>query len=104
MWPSLLSPRFLGQVLGAMRCKANGWTLHSRMETEKLEEFRAILLPIRENKAVEMEIVCHRYEEELEVSGCFTVKMKAMVKYKRLRAEGEGRTIGVVWRCGSQIK
>lgn len=69
--PSLLFPWFLGQVLGAMRCKANGWTLHSRMEMEKLEEFSAILLPIRENKAVEMEIVCHRYEEELQVSGVF---------------------------------
>lgn len=104
MRPSLPLLWFLGQVLGAMRCKANGWTLHSRMETEKLEEFSAILLPIRENKAVEMEIVCHRYEEELKVSECFTVMMKAMRKCKRLWAEGEGRGIGIVWRCGSQIK
>lgn len=29
-------PRFLGQALRAMRCKANGWTLHSRMEMEEL--------------------------------------------------------------------
>lgn len=88
MKPSLLFPWFLGQVLGAMRCKANGWTLHSRMEMEKLEEFSAILLPIRENKTVEMEIVCHKYEEELEVPVCFTVMMKAMLKCKRLWAEG----------------
>lgn len=54
-----------------MRCKANGWTLHSRMETEKLEEFGGNLLPIREGKAVEMGIVCHRYEGEL-LSVCFT--------------------------------
>lgn len=71
---------------------------------EKLEEFSAILLPIRENKAAAMEIVCHRYEEGLKVSVCFTVTMKAMLKCKRLWAEGEGRTIGIVWRCGSQIK
>lgn len=71
-------------MLGAMRCKANGWTLHSRMETEELEELSVILLPIRENKAVEMEIVCHRYEEGLEVSLCFTVMMKTMLKSKRL--------------------
>lgn len=102
--PSLSFPWFLGQVLGAMRCKANGWTLHSRMEMEKLEEFSVILLPIRENKAVEMEIVCHRYEEGLKVSVCFTVMMKAMLKCKRLRAGGEGRRIGIEWRCGGQIK
>lgn len=66
-----------------MRCKANGWTLHSRMEMEELEEFSAILLPIKENKAVEMEIVCHRYEEELKVSVCFTVMMKVTPKCKR---------------------
>ena len=89
MRPLLLFPWFLGQVLGAMRCKANGWTLHSRMEMEKLEEFSVILLPIRENKAVEMEIVCHRYEEELEVPVYFTVMMKVMLKCKRLWAEGE---------------
>lgn len=99
--PSLLFPWFLGQVLGAMRCKANGWTLHSRME---MEEFSAILLHIRENKAVEMEIVCHRYEEELKLPVCFTVMMKAMLKCKRLETEGEGRRIGLVWRCGGQIK
>ena len=66
--PLLFSPLFLGQVLGAMRYKANGWTLHSRMEMEKFDEFRVTLLPIRENKAVELEIVCHRYEEELDMS------------------------------------
>lgn len=38
--------------------------LHSRLETGKHEKFSAILLPIRENKAVEMKIVCHRYEEK----------------------------------------
>lgn len=69
---------FLGQAMGAMRCKANGWTLHSRMEMEKLEEFSVTLLPIREDKAVAMEMVCHTYEEELDVSECFTVMMKAM--------------------------
>lgn len=29
---------FLGQVLRALRCKANGWTLHSTMETERQPE------------------------------------------------------------------
>lgn len=51
---------------------------------KKLEEFSAMLLPIRENKAVEMEIVCHRYEEGLKVSVCFTVTMKAMLKCKSM--------------------
>lgn len=87
---SLLSPWFLGQVLGSMRCKANGWTLHTRMETEKLEEFSVILLPIRENKAVEMEIVCRRYEEELRVSVCFTAITKAMLKCKRMWLKERG--------------
>lgn len=64
MQNSTIFPWFLGQVLSAMRCKANGWTLHSRLETGKHEEFSAILLAIRENKAVEMKIVCHRYEEK----------------------------------------
>lgn len=50
-----------------MRCKANGWTLHSRMEMEKLEEFSVTLLAIREDKAVVTEMACHRYEEELDV-------------------------------------
>lgn len=67
------------------------------MEMEKLEEFRAILLPIRENKAVEMEIVCHRYEEEWKVSVCFTEMMKAVLDLKRLCAERGGRRIGI---CG----
>lgn len=89
--PSLLSPWFLGQVLGAMRCKANGWTLHTRLETEKHEEFSVILLPIRENKAVEMEIVCQRYEEGLKVSVCFTVITKAMLKCKRMWLQEVGR-------------
>lgn len=31
---------------------------------EELEQLAAPLLAIRENKAVQMEIVCHRYEEE----------------------------------------
>lgn len=60
---------------------------------EKLEEFSAILLPIKENKAVEMEIVCQRYEEELKVPVWFTVMMKAMLKCKRLCAEGERRDL-----------
>lgn len=62
--PSPTLPWFLGQVLRAMRCKANGWTLHSRLKMEELEQLAAPLLAIRENKAVQMEIVCHRYEEE----------------------------------------
>lgn len=102
--PPLSFPWFLGQVLGAMRCKANGWILHSRMVMEKLEELSVILLHTRENKAVEMEIVCHRYEKGLEVSVCFTVMRKAMLKCKGLWAEGEGRRIGIEWKCGSQIK
>lgn len=68
----MLFPWFLGQVLRAIRCKANGWTLHSRMRMEKLEEFSAILLPIRESTDVEMEIVGYRYEEELKLSVSFT--------------------------------
>lgn len=68
----MLLPWFLGQVLRAMRCKANGWTLHSRMETERQGEFCAKLFPNMENKAVEMEMVCSRYEEELKLSVCFT--------------------------------
>lgn len=51
---------------------------------EKLEEFSAVLLPIRENKAVEMEIVCQRYEEGWKVLVCFTVIMKATLKCKRM--------------------
>lgn len=54
------------------------------MEMEKLDDFRVILLPIKENKAVELEIVFHWYEEELDVSESFTVMMKTMLTCKRL--------------------
>lgn len=54
------------------------------METEKLEEFSAVVLPVRWNKAAEMEIVCHRYEEILDASVCFTVMMKATRKCEGL--------------------
>lgn len=63
------------------------------MEMEKLEEFSAILLPIRENKAVEMEIVCQRYEEGLKVSLCFTVIMNVMLKRKRMWLKEKGREL-----------
>lgn len=60
--PSPTLPWFLGQVLRAMRCKANGWTLHSRLKMEELEQLAAPLLAIRENKAVQMEIDMKRNE------------------------------------------
>lgn len=85
-----------------MRCKANGWTLHSRMELEKLEEFSVTLLAIREDKAVVTEIARHRYEEELDVSVCFTVMMKTMRKCKR--QEGKERGGEVVWGGGVAAK
>lgn len=47
---SIASPLVSGSGAHTMRSKANGWTLHSRMETEKLKEFCAIMLSITEYK------------------------------------------------------
>lgn len=65
------------------------------MGTEKLEEFNGIGLPIRENKAVEMEIVFRKYEEESWVPLCFTVMMKTVLKCKDCtqRKKGKGKWI-----------
>lgn len=62
---------FLGQVQGAMRCKANGWTLHTRMEMENLDDFKVILLPIRENKAMDLENCLPQIWREIELVRVF---------------------------------
>lgn len=69
---------FLVRALEATRSSSNGWTLHSRMEMEELGEVSAFRLSNRENKAVEMENVCHLYKEGLDVS--FTVMINAALK------------------------
>lgn len=91
-----------------MKCKANRWTLHSRMEMEELEQLAAPLLTIRENKTVQMEIVCRKYEEEWKFILDFTTAAEARWRVKDSRLMGNGRE-PTQWgrrrrRGGSQIK
>lgn len=89
-----------------MRCKANGWTLHSRMEMEERQQLDALRSAIRENKAVLMEIVCHTYEEEWMFVLDFAAA-EARWRVNDCRLMGQGRELtecGGGKGGGSQMK
>lgn len=61
------------------------------MEMEELGQLAALLLAISKNKAVQMEIVCRRYEEEWK----FSLNSRGTLACEGLQAD---------WGRGSQIK
>lgn len=72
------------------------------MEMEELEQLAALLLAIRENKAVQMEIVCRRYEEEWKFILDFTTAEERW-RVNDCKLMGNGREL--TWgEGGSQIK